>query len=489
MKRAGHPSAVRHAMKKELRSALPKLFRHKEVEPQALVSVDQPASPAPASANEENSEPGHEQVLRTAGELNQHRVDQLISDKLGGDYRKNSRPIPDSSRFDGSHRIKIFMGLSFRKLLDLNQLKGTLSMVVWLRLMWPDYRLKYNATDYFKDIPMFGEGKHFHWNSSVDFVPVEQNDVWVPDIQILNAVQETQQINHNPRVFWYDENKLKKMGYNMVLVSPEIIHVQCAMNLKHFPFDSQQCEIQFGDWSASERYFEFDTIDRFSQHWTLPETDTEFKFDNATVHTGSVKEDQLVVDAGIPVVIYKLKLSRQPNYYLVKFVLPMFLLVLLGQSLYFMDLEKERFSTGITVILAVMTVAFLTAPLMPKTPEVMWLETFQVGCYVLSCIPLFFSVLLDHVKLKKYCNEEQAERIDASARIIHPIVVTVFYFWLFGIPGFRLPGKHGGFAYWPFEVPELAVFFWANVTIFVTFAVVGLLGLPCCSKYVPKSEE
>merc|ERR1740138_428860 len=124
------------------------------------------------------------------------------------------------------------MGLSLRKLLELDHIKGVMSMVVWLRLMWPDFRLRYNASNYFKDVPMFGEGESFKWNSSIDFVPIEQESVWIPDIQILNAVADSQHINRNPRVFWYDERKLETMGYNMVLVSPQIIHVECPMHLR-----------------------------------------------------------------------------------------------------------------------------------------------------------------------------------------------------------------------------------------------------------------
>lgn len=413
---------------------------------------------------------GHEEEIlnEIGGGKNQDKVDKLILDKLGSSYKKDVRPIPDSSVWDGTHRIKVYMGLSFRKLLALDQIHGTLSMVVWLRLMWPDYRLRYNASEYFKDVPMFSEGAEFSWNSSTDFVPLEQSTVWVPDIQILNAVEESQPINQNPRIFWYDETKLKTMGYNMVLVSPEIIHVQCPMDLSRFPFDTQSCEIQFGDWSASEQYFEFDVLNRFSQEWSLP--DSEFKVESATVEKTNIQEHSLVADAHLPVVTYKVQFTRRPHYYLVKFVLPMFLLVLLGQAVYWMDLEKERFSTGITVILAVMTVSFLTAPLMPKTPEVMWLETFQVGCYVLTCLPMFASILIDHMKIRNHHTDEQMELIDAVARVVHPILVIFYYFAMFGVPGFS-------FAYWPLEVPEVAWFFFINLTIFLIFLVSGIAGL------------
>lgn len=409
------------------------------------------------------------------GNLNQARVDKLIHDKIGGSYQKNARPIPDRSVFDGTHRIKVYMGLSLRKLLELDHIKGVMSMVVWLRLMWPDFRLRYNASDYFKDVPMFGEGESFKWNSSIDFVPIEQESVWIPDVQILNAVADSQLINRNPRVFWYDEKKLETMGYNMVLVSPQIIHVECPMHLRDFPFDSQECQIQFGDWSASDRYFDFDTINRFSTHMDLPETDTEFRFDNISVDREHMMEHQLVVDTHLPVVAYTLKLTRRPHYYLVEVVLPMFLLVLLGQGLYWMDLEKERFSTGITTILAVMTVSFMTAKMMPKVPETMWLEKFNIGCYILTCLPTFWSILLDHVKLMRYVHQSQVNQLDAIARLVHPCLVMIFYLLAFGLPG--------GTVYWPTDAPEIWIFLATNWAIFFVFAASNVPSLPCFATY------
>mmetsp|Transcript_70980 Transcript_70980/g.123116 ORF Transcript_70980/g.123116 Transcript_70980/m.123116 type:complete len:500 (+) Transcript_70980:58-1557(+) len=420
---------------------------------------------------------GWEEVEQLPESLNQQSVDQLILDKLGDSYHK-TRPIPDSSVFDGTHRIKIFIGLSFRKILEVDQIHGTLSMVVWLRRMWPDYRLRYDAKEYFGKIPMFGEGEDFHWNSSSDFVPIEQSSVWIPDIQIINAVKDSELINYDPRVFWYDGNKLDEMGYNMVLVTPEVVHVQCPMKLREFPFDTQSCEIKFGDWSGSDQYFEMDTIDRFLQHWDIPESDDEFKFDNAIVEKREVRENTLFVDADLPIVVYTLRLTRRPHYYLVKFVLPMWLLVILGQGLYWMDLEKERFSTGITVVLAVMTVGFLTAPLMPKTPDVMWLETFQVGCYILTCWPVFYSIFLDH-----HCDAEQAKKADAIGKVVHPAVVIIFYLFLFGLPGVNHAHE------WPVDVPEVAVFLGVNILVFTMFAVSGLVTLPVFRQRFLKIDE
>lgn len=434
-------------------------------------------APAPATA------PAAAPPATGGSSENQRKVDQLIADKLGNQYKASMRPIPDTSVFDGTHKIKIFMGLSFRKLLEVDQIKQTMSMVVWLRVMWPDYRLKYSASEYFKDMPMYSEQP---WNSSTDFVPISQDAVWVPDLSVFNAVKGPHRIweeGDKPRVFWYDEKKMADTGYNMVLVSPQIIQVQCPMKLAAFPFDVQTCDMQFGDWSAADRYFEIDTIDDKAHH--TPEFEaknTEFVIQPLPVQRKTLQEDYLVTDQGIPVVSYSVRLERRPHFYLLMIVLPLCLLVLLGQGLYWMDLEKERLSTGITVILAVMAVGFLTEPMLPKTPEILWIESFQVGCYVLTCLPMFFSVLLDYTKTHAILTEEGADKVDAIARVLHPLFVIIFYLVMFGVPGF------GGNKHDYFKEPEIAFFSAFNFGVFATFLVSGLMRLPCFTNVASKSS-
>jgi len=405
---------------------------------------------------------GHGTENHKHGGESQARLDMLIQDKLIG-YERLARPIPDCSSFDCTHRIKVFMGLSFRKLIELNQADGSLTMVVWLRLTWPDYRLRYNATEYFGDVPMFGEGDHFNWDSQVDSVPISQDAVWMPDVQLVNAIKEPEDINRNPRIFWFDEQKLRDTGYNMMMVVPKIIDVNCPVSLRDFPFDKQSCRLEFGDWSASEQYFEFDTIDRGASQMEMSETNQDFSFKEVTVAREKQAYSALETTR-FPEIVYTLSLTRYPHYYLLHFVLPQFVLVLLGQGIYWMNIEGERLSTGITVILAVMTVSFLTAPMLPETNEVMWLERFQVGCYVLTCVPVFVSMLLDHAKHMELCNDVWLDHFDNCARVVHPFFVLVFYIFMFRKIS------------WPRDQYEVSGFLFFNVAVYVVFAVAGLVG-------------
>lgn len=406
-------------------------------------------------------------LAHTFGNESQAQMDKLLNDKLRGAYEKLARPFPDCSWFDCTHRIKITMGLSFKKLLSLDQTTGTLSMVISVRLNWPDYRLVYNATEYFAHVPAFGKGRDFVWNSNTDFVPVDYNKIWLPDIQVLDATREPQPINHERRVFWFDGEKLRSVGYNMVMESPELVHVSCPMSLKRFPFDTQVCHLKFGDWSASERYFVFDTNIHGEYMWDMPEHSEEFRCTKIEVDRER-KEYHVDDRAKFPLVDYTLHLQRYPQYYILQYVLPYSVLVLIGQGIYWMTLDRERHSTAITTVLAVMTVSFLTAPILPESNEVMWVEFFQIGCYILTCLPVFVSQLLDQSVSVGILSDAWAARVDPVARVVHPLFVLAFYLFAFHDVELPISLLH--------SLP-LSIFIGFNVIVFSVFFLSGLWAL------------
>lgn len=395
------------------------------------------------------------------GVENQNDFDRLLQTKLNASYEKFSRPIPDCSIFDCTHKIRMKMSLSFKKLMKLDQVTSTLSMLVWRRITWPDFRLAFNASEYFGHTPAFQEDGNFTWDSEHDFVPLDQHLIWTPDVQLLNAVHVPDNLNDAPRVFWYDEQKLRTEGYNLAMVVPQRLDVDCPMDLRMFPFDTQTCSIQMGDWSASERYYEFDP--EFSEDGTeMPEASKEHECIGINI-TQQLDVYHVKDRVHFPMLVYTLTLRRFPHYHFMHFVLPQFILVLIGQGVFWMDLQGERHSTAVTAVLAVMTVSFLMAPLLPETNEVMWLERFQVGCYILSCMPIFTSFLLAHAQNKGF--GKVTDRIDAILRVAYPVLVLIFYVCLFhGVPI-------------PMDQPEIIVFFGFNLFVFFSFLATGIVGL------------
>ena len=110
----------------------------------------------------------------------------------------STRPLPECSIHDCSHKISVNIGLTLLKILAVDQKEGTFKIVGWHKLTWTDYRLFYNASE------LHG----FEWDSDKDFIPIEAKDIWKPDVELLNAAAMPENSNTDePRAFLYDEEK------------------------------------------------------------------------------------------------------------------------------------------------------------------------------------------------------------------------------------------------------------------------------------------
>lgn len=44
---------------------------------------------------------------------------------------------------------------------------------------------------------------------------------------------------------------------NIAWLNPAVIQSSCTIDITHFPFDDQVCEIRFGSWSFTTSYVDF----------------------------------------------------------------------------------------------------------------------------------------------------------------------------------------------------------------------------------------
>ena len=71
---------------------------------------------------------------------------------------------------------------------------NTLTMLAVMDLTWPDHRLGFSSKEYFPEM--------FHWNSKTDFLQVDADQVWKPDIQLVNAAAPVGLGRRHPWLLW-----------------------------------------------------------------------------------------------------------------------------------------------------------------------------------------------------------------------------------------------------------------------------------------------
>lgn len=345
------------------------------------------------------SGPGPGELGRTDDKSNfQQSLHRLMFDVLGPQYNRNARPLPTCGVVDQdnrcSHKIPLHVGLQFTKLEGVDADRQTLSMLVTVTMAWPDHRLSFNYSDYFPTM--------IRWNHEQDFLAIDPELLWRPDVQLANSVEPPRAIV-SPRAFLYDQEMLKQRGYNVLIRTPMAVTVKCDLQMDAFPFDSQVCRFNWRAWSANQKWVVLqalqDSKDALNATISaLHARDNEFKVMSIQLDEGFQDVYGLGDgDESFPELEYTVTLKRASHYYVASMLMPMFITILLSVGVFYIDPPGgERLGYNITLFLTVMALAFYSADRLPKSGGGdTWLERFQALCYIITIFPIFVSLFCE----------------------------------------------------------------------------------------------
>eukprot|EP00927_Polykrikos_kofoidii_P007894 TRINITY_DN13250_c1_g1_i2.p1 TRINITY_DN13250_c1_g1~~TRINITY_DN13250_c1_g1_i2.p1 ORF type:complete len:507 (+),score=63.75 TRINITY_DN13250_c1_g1_i2:102-1622(+) len=379
--------------------------------------------------------------------LVQRDLDNLFISVLGptAAYNKEVRPVPLCEGGRGcSPTIQVILGVHFSKLLSVDEKRNELRMLAVMTLLWPDHRLDYNMSEFVR--------ADSGWRSDADFVPVDANLVWRPDVQLANSAQPIEDM-FTPKAYLFDSVKRRTAGYNVQIHKPVVLSVKCNLVMTEFPFDKQSCPFHFRAWSASEDWTRLQPMQTPPGLWVSPGweeasalSDKNEEFDVTGVNTTRAAIVSDYFGRGWEAysdVTYVVHLSRFSHYYMCTIVLPMSVLVLLALGVFFVDPDRgERLGFSITLILTVMAVTFFTAEELPKTGSGdSWLQLFQTLCYILTLFPLFVTLGIEVIR-RMYMRQRRPQSaeenrihavdsvVDDWFRLPFACVVVVFQGWV-----------------------------------------------------------
>jgi len=316
--------------------------------------------------------------------VNQELLYKLYDDVFHRGYRKDVRPMPTCEASGCPRRTDVRLNMRVLQVLGLNADDSTLTMQVVLNMMWPDSRLTFNSSKYFKS---------GSWDSLGNSVPVNAADIWVPDIVLANTADPHDKLFSGPHAVLYDGEKLKQDGFNVRMSQPAIVRVKCAVDLADFPMDQQSCKIVFRSW-ASSSWLELTSVE--SKHLLSGLVDASNEYD--VVSLGAKQMSFPCPDSGelYPQIVYSVQMARRPEYYYLNVVLPLQLLALLSMGTLYIAPGVNRIFYGVTLVLTLMSVTFFMASYLPKHGGGnTWLENYEQEVYMTLISPLLFALLTE----------------------------------------------------------------------------------------------
>ncbi|KAK6741229.1 hypothetical protein RB195_009222 [Necator americanus] len=177
------------------------------------------------------------ETLNAGAFLNEQR--RLVEDLLDpGYYEKNVHP-----RIDHLKPTRINVSMSLYQILEVDERSQSIIVNVWMVQNWFDEFLDWDPREY----------------SMLNKTILPYHQIWTPDTYLYNSEtleRKKTESMMNAMVetgFWANDSQ----GARVQLMFPAIYKLSCAMNVKWFPYDSQNCTFIISSWTHDKASIDY----------------------------------------------------------------------------------------------------------------------------------------------------------------------------------------------------------------------------------------
>lgn len=180
---------------------------------------------------------------------------------------------------------------------------------------------------------------------------------------------------------------------NVTWLSMVIFRSSCAIDVKYFPFDEQNCTLLFASWTYDGfqvnlmKVGDDGDVSNYipNSEWTLVKLHAE----RNVVYYSCCAEPY-------PDVTYVIQMRRKPLFYVFNMILPCLLITLVALLGFYIPSDSgEKVTMGITTLLSMTVFLMLVAESMPPTSDVLPLIGESTGA---CCKPLLLFIFRIHLE-------------------------------------------------------------------------------------------
>ncbi|XP_075860713.1 neuronal acetylcholine receptor subunit beta-4 [Microcebus murinus] len=293
------------------------------------------------------------------GDCRVANAEEKLMDDLLNKTRYNSliRPATSSSQL-----ISIQLQLSLAQLISVNEREQIMTTNVWLKQEWTDYRLAWNSSRY--------EG--------VNILRIPARRIWLPDIVLYNNADGTYEVS----VY---TNVVVRSNGSVQWLPPAIYKSACKIEVKHFPFDQQNCTLKFRSWTYD--HTEIDMV-LMSPTASMDDFTPSGEWDIMALPGRRTVNPQ---DPSYVDVTYDFIIKRKPLFYTINLIAPCVLITSLAILVFYLPSDcGEKMTLCISVLLALTVFLLLISKIVPPTS----LDVPLIGKYLMFTMVLVtFSIV------------------------------------------------------------------------------------------------
>ncbi|MBF6568460.1 MAG: hypothetical protein IVW54_06250 [Candidatus Binataceae bacterium] len=212
-------------------------------------------------------------------------------------------------------------------------------------------------------------------------VSYRPGEIWHPQAEFVNAVRPHER---------QDISLAAEADGTVHYVERLDAELSSKFFLRSFPFDSQTLQIVIHPFASEARYVTY-TVDR-----ARSSTASEFNAYSSLADwkvTGMTPVESIVrsVNGGeVSEVRFEIKAVRQYEFYIWKIFLPLFLMVMLSWTVFWMDPFdlKNQIQVAVVTLLTVIAFALAISSSLPKVPYLTFSDAFFLTCYIFVFISI-----------------------------------------------------------------------------------------------------
>ncbi|XP_066291094.1 neuronal acetylcholine receptor subunit alpha-10-like [Branchiostoma lanceolatum] len=305
---------------------------------------------------------------------------------LLSNYDKSLRPVKSAST-----AVNVDFDMSLRQIIELAEKEQTFRINIWLRLYWDDELLVWNATEH----------------GGVDSLTIHSSDIWRPDIFLFNNIAET-----FGNIEAITDVTVTSTG-RVTNLQPAIFTSACPVDISRFPFDKQECILEFGSWIYNGAKVNISTVN--------PAADRSvFTQNEEWILTGAPMKRKEEIFPCCPepfvTILLTMQLERRTFFYMFNMVVPCAILMILNVFGFYIPPDSgERLGFFMTILLALVVFLQVLSGSLPKTST----STPQLGQFFAATIALVgFSCLASIVVIRLSCNSPPSRPLPRWLRLL-----------------------------------------------------------------------
>jgi len=287
-----------------------------------------------------------------------NKEEKGLRNTLFTNYNKLVRPVETYNEV-----IQVNMGLGVQNLEAFNQKEETIDINLWVRMNWNDAYLNWNSS-----------------LSNLTFLSVDKDYTWIPDIELLNAASL-------PDVYTLNGGMNLYSNGDIMWSNPAIFKFSCGLELKYFPFDTQECKMKFSSWIYNNKLLRLKPYDDVSKQIDILDSFSHSEWDIQNVTVVTYDESRpCCANETFSTNEYTIFLKRYPHYYNISMGMTISLVIV---NFIIMLIKPDNISRTSTAVFIPLTILALQLTLADKIPVVGYytlMDYFFLCCFVTSMV-------------------------------------------------------------------------------------------------------